>query len=67
MKLNKTGAINKRLDETLENLRIRFMSFLFPETYLFKLTIINHCCLVNEKMLRPDSCLIGIISFRITC
>lgn len=50
MKLNKTGAINKRLDETLENLRIRFMSFLFPETYLFKLTIINRRSLVSGNL-----------------
>jgi alpha-ribazole phosphatase len=26
-----------------------------------------HCCPVNEKAQRPDSGLIGIISFRITC
>ena len=29
--------------------------------------IVDHCCPVNEKVLRPDSALIGIISFRITC
>lgn len=29
--------------------------------------LLDHCCPVNEKAQRPDSGLIGIISFRITC
>ncbi len=32
-----------------------------------KVTTSSHCCPVNEQVLRPDSGLIGIISFRITC